>query len=320
MTWEEAYEKFETYLEARFYAVRSREGYLHNLRVFSAFARQHGIVNPTFVTRELVERYQNALCTQLHRGKPLAAYTRMARLVPLKLFFHYLTEMGMMIVDPTSRVQLPRVRRALPRVILSLNEVERLLSQPDDSTPVGLRDRAILELLYSTGIRNSELRFTRLSDLDLDAQELRVLGKGGKSRIVPIGQVAASVISRYLLESRPILDKEASEFLFVGVRSKCLEQSCLSRMVTNRAKQARLKAWKAVSCHVLRHTCATHLLRASAPLRAIQELLGHKSLSSTQIYTRVDISDLKRVHARCHPREKGASWIFPKASKPTSST
>jgi integrase/recombinase XerD len=169
-------------------------------------------------------------------------------------------------------------------------------------TTLGLRDRAILELFYATGIRNAELITLRVQDLSLESRQIVVTGKGNKERAVPLGRIAHTWLLRYLAEARPKLARRyAPDQVFLTRRGRPFARANLCQMVRNRAKSAGLPA--CTGPHSLRHTCATHLLQAGADIRFIQELLGHVSLSTTQVYTHVDITDLKKVHAAFHPRE-----------------
>jgi integrase/recombinase XerD len=186
--------------------------------------------------------------------------------------------------------------------VLTKKEVARLLGKPDSSTVFGMRDRAILELLYSSGIRVSELTGLALEDLDLRGGELRVLGKGNKERLVPIGEVACDYLGVYLKASRPALAPPRERTLFVTARGKRFQATNLVAIVREYGRRAGIH--KRVTPHALRHTCATHLLKGKADIRQIQRILGHASIATTQRYTKVEITDLKEVLRRCHPRER----------------
>jgi integrase/recombinase XerD len=189
---------------------------------------------------------------------------------------------------------------------MTLREVERMLAVPDVETPLGLRNRAILELLYSSGLRSSEARNLTLYDVNTGQGEALVReGKGGKDRVVPVGEVAAKYIELYVKEARPKILKgyEDSGYLFLGGRGGKMGATTLNETIVKRyVREAGIK--KPVTTHGMRHTCATHLLKGRANIRHIQALLGHRSLESTQIYTRVEVGDLKRELRRCHPRER----------------
>lgn len=198
---------------------------------------------------------------------------------------------------------MPKRVQPLPRGILSQDQMKELLSLPDISTALGYRDRTILEILYGTGIRRKELTGIRLSDFDLKERRLFIAqGKGSKERWVPMPEPVAEVMSWYIHETRPELVKSKTHsFLIVNYRGEAIESRAISQIVRKYVKEMGLEG--RVTCHSLRHTCATHLLAAKASIRHVQEILGHTSLSSTQKYTRVEISDLVRVIHECHPRE-----------------
>jgi len=228
--------------------------------------------------------------------------TSVARLVAsVRGFYKYLRMSGDVAQNPADELRAPRALAALPR-FLSIEEVDRLLAAPDVSTPKGVRDRALVEVLYATGLRVSELVGLRLTDVHLDQGYLQCVGKGGKQRVVPIGDEATAWVKRYLAEGRPtLIGKRSGPWLFVNARGG--------------ARLSRLGFWKALkryglqagvlshlSPHVLRHSFATHLLERGADLRAIQVMLGHSDLSTTQIYTHVLEARLRAVYDRFHPR------------------
>jgi len=215
----------------------------------------------------------------------------------------FLVRANKIMNNPASELQNPRVRHRLPQGIMSVKEIKKLLNQPDIKKPQGLRDRAMLEVLYATGMRNQELRQLKLNDIDLKEHVVRIVdGKGGKDRILPLGKIACEYLDKYIQEARPIFLKNNNEStLFLSTKKASLRRNTLSRLVSQYAKEAGIK--KAVSAHSLRHTCATHMLKNRANLRHIQALLGHKNLNTTQRYTKVEISDLKRAHNKYHPRE-----------------
>jgi len=235
------------------------------------------------------------------RLKPASRFTLLSALLG---FFRWLEAEGKILKDPARRLKLPRVPKPFPRGVLTCKEMTRLLAVPDLTTTLGRRDRAILELLYSSGIRNSELRSLKLTALNLSEGLVTVHeGKGKKSRVVPIGKTAGRHLVRYLEESRPRLRRSRfEEHVFLSRTGRALASVDLIVLIRKAGEKAGLG--KPVRPHGLRHTCATHLLKGGADIRYIQELLGHASLSSTQVYTHVAAADLKRVHERCHPRER----------------
>jgi integrase/recombinase XerD len=261
----------------------------------------------TEVTAETLHRFQLYLYDRPgRRAKVLSLMSQMHSLVAVRVFFRWLAKRGHVLADPAAGVALPRQKKPLPRGVMTRREVERLLAQPNVETPLGLRDRAMLELLYSSGLRSSELRGLTLYDVNTGEGEVLVReGKGGKDRVAPVGDVAAKYVELYVKEARPKIlgGKEDPGWLFLGRTGRKLDAVSLNRHIIQRyALRAGLKTH--VTTHGFRHTCATHLLKGRASLRHIQALLGHKSLESTQIYTRVEAGDLKRELRRCHPREK----------------
>jgi integrase/recombinase XerD len=285
------------------YGERTVVEYLAHVRAFLAWLDQKGL-GLTAVKRRDLQAYQTELFALRKRdGKPYSVGFQVNRLSALKSFFGFLARRQILLADPTAGLERPRLESRLPRAILSLSEARRLVEAPDTNTPTGLRDRAILETLYATGIRATEL--IRLSPFDVDTEEgtLRVVrGKGGKDRNVPLTRAAAAAIEAYLAEGRPKLvrSSKASRWLFVSPRGGVIYRATLAQIVRTWARRAGIK--KRVSPHVFRHSVATHLLKRGADIRHIQALLGHACLSTTERYTRVEISDLKAVVKRAHPR------------------
>ena len=218
----------------------------------------------------------------------------------LKDYFRWLTRQNVILHNPASELELPRMEKRLPQEALTPGELDRLLSIPNVADPLGVRDRAMLELFYSCGLRRTELCQLQLADLHAERRTLRVFGKGKKDRIVPVGCRAASWVERYLREVRPRLSLDTrTQALFLTGYGDAFNPDVLSRMVSAWLRQAGLK--KKGCCHILRHTCATHMLENGADIRFIQQLLGHEKLDTTAIYTEVSIKQLQEVHARCHP-------------------
>ena len=230
----------------------------------------------------------------------LAASSIKLEVVALKIFFRWMTARGHIPYDPADVLPLPRIERYLPET-LNAPDVERLLAAIDTTAPRGLRDRAMLELLYASGLRASELTGARLENLDLDTRVIRVTGKGNKTRIVPVGTKACDAIRLYLERERPLLvSKRTGSHVFLSRRGKGLTTNRLWQIVKATAQRAGIDI--RVYPHLLRHSFATHLLSGGADLRIIQEMLGHADISTTQIYTHVDQSRLKKVHKEFHPR------------------
>jgi integrase/recombinase XerD len=297
--------RFREYLRAMNYAERSQYDYPAQLKPFLSFLAVDDVDSLPAVTPETLHRYRMHLFHHKRKEKLLSLATQGTRLVALKGFFRFLYKRGEVLVDPAAGLELPRGPRHLPRGIMTPPEVRRVLNEPDMDTPLGLRDKAILEVLYSTGIRNAELRALAVNDADILNQELHIRqGKGGKDRVVPLGEVAARIVNAYVKESRPRLLKGRPDtgHLFVSVGGRPLLAGNLVWAVCKYVRRAKLK--KHVTPHAFRHTCATHMLRGRAGIRHIQELLGHRSIATTQIYTHVEVGDLKREHRRTHPREQ----------------
>jgi integrase/recombinase XerD len=290
------------------FSPRTIDTYGPHVRAFLDYLTgEAGLLDLRDVTRETVAAYQAWLYAREVRGRdgtrPLSPAAQAGRLVALKGFLGWLVSGGVLLYNPAGDVVLPRKRLHVPRTILSVEEVGRLLGAPDVTTPLGVRDRAIVETLYSTAIRVAECCALDVRDADLGRAELLVRGgKGGKDRLVPLGSVAAAWVERYAKEVRPaLLGRRREEALFVTRNGRRFRPTNLTFLVGVLGEKAAIE--KRVTPHCLRHSCATHLLRGKADLRAIQAILGHKSLATTERYTRVEIGDLKEVHARCHPRE-----------------
>lgn len=234
--------------------------------------------------------------------REFAASTLSRKLAAVRGFARYLLKENICSKDFTELVEGPKARRKVPSS-LSLKDMERLLSAPDEGTPHGLRDRAILELFYSSGLRVSEMSALRLQQVDLDQGFIRVFGKGSKERIVPVGERARRMIERYLSGARPsFVRSKTGSALFLSERGLPISRKTIWVIVKSYAKKAGIS--QAVKPHLLRHSFATHLLTGGADLRAIQEMLGHADISTTQIYTAVEGKRLVDQHAKFHPRGK----------------
>jgi integrase/recombinase XerD len=218
----------------------------------------------------------------------------------VKMFFRFLASEGRMETNPARLIETPRLPRKLPE-FLNKNEVDLLLSQPDHSTKLGLRDRAMLEILYATGLRVSELINLKVLDVNLEAGFVRTMGKGSKERVVPLGQKATDALKGYLEESRLMLSKGANpSYLFLNSRGKPISRQGFWKIIKAYGIRANIK--KRISPHSLRHSFASHLLEGGADLRSVQILLGHADISTTQIYTHVTRERLRELHEKHHPR------------------
>ncbi len=270
--------------------------YRRDLSDFVEFLEREGVSEPSEVAPELVVLFMESL-----RKKGLSARSIARKLSALRTFFKFLELQEELRANPMALVETPKLPLTLPKV-LSVEEVERLLSAPDLSTPQGLRDKAMLETLYATGLRVSELVSLTLSQLNLPSGFVRVFGKGSKERLVPLGDYAVYYLERYLKEARPKLlsAKGDSPYVFLNRRGAPLTRQRFWQIIKDYAKKVGINA--EISPHILRHSFATHLLERGADLRAVQMMLGHSSLSTTQIYTHLDLKNLRRVHEKHHPR------------------
>lgn len=235
-----------------------------------------------------------------HQSRAGLSPRSMARLISsIKSFYNFLVLDGMIRKNPAVNLSSPKTWLALPR-FLTVKEVESLLGQPDEKNVRGVRDKAMLELLYATGLRVSELIALRVKNVNLEDGFLLCVGKGGKERIVPIGDSAAMAVRRYLEEGRDKFLKESSEYLFLSQRGNAFTRQGFWKLLKRYAKKAGLV--QKISPHVLRHSFATHLLERGADLRSVQLMLGHSQITTTQVYTHVSRKRLRRVYDKYHPR------------------
>ena len=279
--------------------VTSRE---YQLRYFLNWCEERGIAEPGFVTKQMVERYQRHLFHHRQKnGKGLSFSTQQCHLTGVRMFFKWLKKEKLIEVNPSEDLVLPRVERHLPRGVLRPVEVEELLCRVDIKEPLGLRDRAIMELLYSTGIRRTEAAKLTVYDLNVSSGTLMVRhGKGKKERIVPVGERAVKWLEKYLYESRSsFLQGPDKGVLFLSNSGKGFTPGGMGAAIRKRLLKAGVEGQGC--CHIFRHSMATAMLENGADIRYIQHMLGHSYLSTTQIYTQVSIRKLKEVHAKTHP-------------------
>lgn len=271
------------------------QSYRTDLRQFGSWLEQRsGRTLPDAQRSDLLEYLAYKFA---QKAKPR---TTSRLLSSLKRFYGYLLRQGCIQTDPTLQIEAPKLPRSLPK-ILSEADVERLLEAPDPDSVLGLRDRAMIETLYASGLRVSELVGLRLTQVSQDMGVVRVMGKGAKERLVPLGEEALAWIRRYLGEARPpLLAGRASDALFVTARGGAMSRQMFWRLIKRHALAAGIAA--DISPHTLRHAFATHLLNHGADLRVVQLLLGHADISTTQIYTHVARERLKQLHAKHHPR------------------
>ncbi len=250
----------------------------------------------------MLERYQRWLFHyRKTNGEPLSFRSQAQRLLPVRAFFRWAARAHHVLYNPASEIELPKVEHRLPKPALTVAEAEQVLAQPDLSGPVGVRDRAILEVFYSTGIRRAELAHLAIFDLDIQRQTLLVRqGKGAKDRMVPVGTRALAWVGRYLAETRPTLAVEPDDAtLFLTVDGTPIALDRLTQLARDYVKASGVA--KTGACHLFRHTMATVMLEGGADIRYIQAMLGHARLDTTQIYTQVSIRALQAVHAATHP-------------------
>jgi integrase/recombinase XerD len=289
-------------LEVRNYSPRYTRSGAASLRYFLVWASDRDLSRPEEVTSAVLERYQRWLYhLETSSGKRLSFRSQNGRLGAVKRFFRWLVKRRVLEWSPAEALELPRVETRLPKAVLSLAEAEKVLALPDVTTPRGLRDRAILEVLLSTGIRRQELVELRLFDLDVSGGAVTIRqGKGKKDRMIPIGERALAWVERYLEEARPCFVVEPDQgALFLTTHCQGLSPEALTKTVRAYVNAAELG--KSGSCHLFRHTMATLMLEGGADIRFIQAMLGHADISATQIYTRVAIRKLKEVYERTHP-------------------
>ncbi|MFC3120023.1 site-specific tyrosine recombinase XerC [Agaribacter flavus] len=274
------------------------------IRDFIAWCDTRMLRRPTEITKAIIERYQRSL--YLYRkpdGMPLSVYSLRFKVAPLIQWFKWLSKENYILYNPAADIDLPKQIHTLPKAVLSEKEAEQILQQPNTSKPLGIRDRAILELLYSTGIRRMEVVYLQLYDIDRARRVVQVRqGKGRKDRIIPIGERALYWILRYTNDIRPEYARRAdSHHLFLSQYGEPINPAWLSSTVRRYIIKAGIK--KSGSCHLFRHTMATLMLENGADVRYIQAMLGHEKLETTQIYTKVAIKTLKKVHAQAHPAQ-----------------
>lgn len=268
---------------------------------FIAWADERGLNHPQELTRPVLEAYQRHLyLARKADGQPLSLRTQETLIVALQGWFKWMSRERLILANPAGELEMPRQVRSLPKVILTLEQIEDLMRQPDLDGLTGVRDRAILEVLYASGLRRSEVVRLQLPELDLNSGILTVrCGKGRKDRRVPLGERAGAWLNRYLIEVRPKLMVKFSEWtVFLTDYGEPYEKNRLSDLVKRYLQRAGVEQG---SCHALRHACATHMLENGADIRFIQVLLGHSQLSTTEIYTHVAIGKLIAVHAATHP-------------------
>jgi integrase/recombinase XerD len=316
---EAALRDYLAYLHVRNYSPATLKTRERSLERFVAWCADRGLTRPGEITRPMLERYQSWLFhyRKASTGAPLSFRSQNTLLTATRSFFRHLARQSAIPTNPAADLEMPREEKRLPRMVLTVEEAERILAQPNVNDLLGLRDRAMLELLYSTGIRRRELRDLLLHDLDIERQTLFVrLGKGKKDRFVPVGERALAWVSKYLFEVRPRLVVPPDPgSLFLSMMGTPLALASLTDGV--REYMVRSGVGKPGACHIFRHTMATLMLEGGADVRFIQEMLGHAHLETTQIYTRVSIQKLKAIHDATHPGAKLRRSAAPHGTRTT---
>jgi len=295
----------EEYLEAlavKNYSPQTVQGRREDLGVFLDWAGQRELIHVDEITKPILESYQRHLYR--HRkanGQPLGVSTQRSRLGTLKDYFKWLCRQDRIPFNPASELELPRIEKRLPEQALTPDQIDAVLAVPDVADVLGIRDRAMLETLYSTGMRRSELVRLDLSAFNAERRLIHIRqGKGHKDRVVPVGAQAVRWLETYRDRSRPkLLLKNSETAFFLTSYGEAFNPDVLSRLVSGYIAQADIG--RKGSCHLFRHTCATHMLENGADIRFIQQLLGHAKLETTSIYTEVSIGKLQQVHASTHP-------------------
>lgn len=267
--------------------------YRNDLRKFSNFLEKWGIKRPQDLRTDHLNLYMSS---EKERGLSVNSVSR--NLVAVKQFYKFLVMEGKLDRDILADVEAPRLWKRLPEV-LHWRDVEKLLEGPSQEKPLGIRDKALLEVLYATGARVSEVATIELPDINLEYGYVRCRGKGNKERLVPLGEKAATALQRYLKEVRPKLNRKGTHTVFLSRGGRPMRREDIWRIVKHYARKTGIKV---ISPHGLRHSFATHLLERGADLRSVQEMLGHASIATTQVYTHIERQHLKHIHKKFHPR------------------
>ena len=277
-------------------SINTIASYKIDISTFNSYLINIGIDDPSNITSDHIGGFFKTLKDLGLSGTSSARYFS-----SLKGFFIYLLKNKYILKNPIDKISAPKISKKLPGV-LDVNEIEKILSTPDVNDKLGLRDKAILELFYACGTRVSELLNLKVNDLFFNDEVIRVFGKGSKERLIPIGTSAVNWINEYLLKSRPLLMKKirSENYLFLNSRSSKLSRMGIWKIIDKYVKEANIS--KDVHPHTFRHSFATHLIEGGADLRAVQEMLGHADISTTQIYTHIDRDYIKQVHKQYHPR------------------
>lgn len=301
-------ERYRSHLELKNYSaltIRGQDAALKLLLRFLEETHQPDLGAVTTATLRDFQRWHFYQPTLRGAARSIAYQNRV--LSSVKGLFKFLYEDALIARNPAEALDYGREPQTLPRNILTPSEARRIIEAPDVHTVLGYRNRVVLEVLYATGIRKQELMNLTLADVNLDEELLRINGgKGAKDRVVPLTEIACSFLESYIKGIRPkLLGKKTTNRLFLSLRGLPIARNTLGSLVEKCTQLARIK--KRVTCHLWRHSCATHLLQRKANLRHVQEILGHRSLATTERYLHLTITELKEAHRRCHPREKGVA-------------
>ena len=284
------------------YSPRTVENRRLYLGYFITWCEDRGLTRPQEITKPILERYARWLYhLRQEDGRPLSFRAQHSRLVPVRAFFKWAARQNLLLFNAASELELPKLEQRLPKAVLTAAEADQVLNQPDVDDVLGVRDRSILEVLYSTGMRRAEVIGLGRYDLDVDRGTVMVRqGKGRKDRMIPIGERALAWLDRYVTEARPELVVEPDDgTLFLTNDGTAFTPSRMTQLVRGYVVAAELG--KSGACHLFRHTMATLMLEGGADIRFIQQMLGHAKLETTQIYTQVSIRRLKEIHAATHP-------------------
>jgi integrase/recombinase XerD len=299
-------EQFFEWMQVKNYSDRTIEVRRAYLRYFIDWCAARGVGQPTEVTKPIIERYQRYMFHFRKRdGDPLSFRSQHARLVVIRAWFKWMARQNHILYNPASDIELPKLEHRLPKFVLTASEAEQVINQANIHNAHGIRDRAILETFYSTGIRRMELIGLRPYDLDAERGTIIVRqGKGKKDRMIPIGDRALAWIERYLVEVRPglLVGDKSGDVLFLNNFGEPFSPNRITQLVREYVLAADIG--KRGSCHLFRHTMATLMLENGADIRYIQAMLGHVKLETTQIYTQVSIRKLKEIHSATHPARK----------------
>ncbi len=308
-------DQYLEYLENNQYSPHTIKHADYALKDLEEYLQTKNISRIADVTTEIITDYNSYMrdYRQPKNNKPYSAYALPVKLQSVKYFFHWLARNMVILYDPAQDMEIPTTKKGLPRTILSENEIARFIELPDTETAIGYRDRTMFELFYATGMRNTELKTMKVQDIDLEARPVHIKeGKGGKERIMPLTTVAFEYLKEYLGKVRSLFLKDQKEeepgiknsrdFVFLNLAGHALTRQSICEIFEKYKKAGNIA--KPVGSHIFRHSIATHLLENGMDIRYIQELLGHGSLQTTQLYSKVTLKGLRKHYNKHHPKEK----------------